>query len=128
MLKNTEENRRESYIEWNTAVLLDSLRKVVARRYAIEQRDNGRSKSIITPKREHEIIQYEKYVATRSLTDNSPVVVPFADYEEDLEEAASAVIELDPEVVAQTRSFVEECESRHNEVHDFHNFEHSSRK
>ena len=112
-------------IDWNTEVLLDLLRKVVAKRQAIESRHGKRRAQDFS--RGSSMIEYKKYIAQRSLVDHVAEVIPFASYEKDLEPVCPSKIYLDPEVEAQARAYVEECASLYNNV-PFHNFEHASRK
>ena len=124
---NLEGTSKRQLIDWNTEVLLDFLRKVVARRKALEQRHGKKNSQDTNAGRDNSAVEYKKYVAQRSLMDHVAEVIPFASFEEDLEEEDPTQINLGPAVEAQARAYVEECASLYNDV-SFHNFDHASRK
>ena len=112
-------------IDFNTDMLLDLLRKVVARRRAIQRRHQRKSPLDYT--RDNSMIEYRKYVGQRSLVDHVAEAIPFAPFEKDLEVEDPSKINLSEKVVAQARAYVEQCASLYNDV-AFHNFDHASRK
>jgi len=112
-------------IDWNTEVLLDLLRKVVARRRAVDRRHGKRHAQDYT--RDTSLVEYKKYVAQRSLVDHVAEVINISDFEKELDVECPNKIRLGPEVEAQARAYVTECAALYNNV-AFHNFEHASRK
>ncbi|CAB9511817.1 Receptor-type guanylate cyclase gcy [Seminavis robusta] len=113
----------ERLIDWNTEVLLDLLRKVVARRRAIDRRHGKNLAQDYS--RDTSKVEYKKYVAHRSLVNHVAESIPFASYEEGLEQEDPSKVILGRKVVAQVREYVEECASLYNDV-AFHNYEHAS--
>jgi Adenylate and Guanylate cyclase catalytic domain len=114
---------RARLIEWNTEVLLDLLRKVVVRRRAIQRRHGNKGGHQLS--RDTSGMEYRKYVAQRSLVDHVAEVIPFSNYEKDLDMEDPSKVYLSPQVKAQARAYVEECAALYNDV-AFHNFEHAS--
>ena len=118
---DSPEDRQERLVEWTTEVLLHLIRKVVARRNAICDRDGVWHKQPYTT-----ALSYEEYVSERSTADHVADVIQFAPLEEGLEEEDPSKVVLDPIVETQLRSYVSECAALYNDV-AFHNFEHASR-
>jgi len=117
----------ERLVEWNTEVLLELLRKVVARRKALERCNRKWNKHVVQKARNQDsnTVEYSKYVASRSLIEHVADSIPFAPYEEELEDECTTKVTLSPEVEAQVKAYVAECASLYNDV-SFHNFEHAS--
>ena len=117
-------SKNDRLIKWTSEVLLDLLRQVVARRQAIARRENSDGSMASS----HGcVLPFQQFVTTKTLEDHVTEAVPFAAFENDIEEEDPKEISLSPAVEEQVRAFVASCASLYNDV-PFHNFEHATRK